>query len=491
MNKDIFKLEPTQVWKNFYSLTQIARPSHHEERIQQFMLDFGKNLGLETFRDEVGNIIIRKPAVAGMENRKGIVLQTHLDMVPQKNSDKVHDFENDPIEAFVDGDWVTANGTTLGADNGMGVAATMAILESTTIKHGPIEALFTCDEETGMTGAFGLKPDVLKGDILLNLDSEDEGELYVGCAGGTNANATYTYTEEPAPQGLAAFKLAITGLKGGHSGLEIILQRGNSNKLMNRFMQYAVDKFGMRLASIEGGSLRNAIPRESFAVVVVPPSNADALVKAVAEYEKMYKSELAAVEPDLKFAVTATAAPHTLIDQASLNKIMKAINGCPNGVMRMSDDMKGLVETSTNLASVKSAEGKLYVQCLLRSSVDSAQYDLGLMIKDVFELAGFDVVLDGTYPGWKPNMQSAILNTMQDVYQKLYGKIPEIKAIHAGLECGLLGGVYPNWDMISFGPTIRYPHSPDEKVHIGSVEKFWNYLVSTIENAPLQNGTVA
>ena len=486
MNKEIFKLEPTAVWKNFYSLTQIPRPSHHEDRIQQFMFDFGKKLGLETIKDETGNIIIRKPATKGMENRKGIVLQTHLDMVPQKNSDKAHDFTKDPIEAFIDGDWVTANGTTLGADNGMGVAASMAVLESSNLAHGPIEALFTCDEETGMTGAFGLKPGVLKGDILLNLDSEDEGELYVGCAGGTNANASFNYKEEPVKPGVASFKLSITGLKGGHSGLEIILQRGNSNKLMNRFLKNAVIKLDLRLASIEGGNLRNAIPRECFAVVTVPSSKADDLKKSVTEFEKLYRSELSATEPDLKFSISETAVPATVIDAASLDKVMKAINACPNGVMRMSDDMKGLVETSTNLASVKSGEGKILIQCLLRSSVDSSQEDLGGMIKDVFELAGADVILNGTYPGWKPNMNSAILITMQGVYKNLYGRIPEIKAIHAGLECGLLGGVYPKWDMISFGPTIRFPHSPDEKVHIASVEKFWNFLVNTLKDAPLK-----
>jgi dipeptidase D len=368
----------------------------------------------------------------------------------------------------------------------MGVAATMAVLEAKNLVHGPIEALFTCDEETGMTGAFGLKPGIFQGDILLNLDSEDEGELYVGCAGGTNANAAFDYTEEPVQEGLASFKLSITGLKGGHSGLEIILQRGNSNKLMNRFLQHSVVEHGLRLASIEGGSLRNAIPRESFAVVTVPSSKADEFVKCVGEFEKLYRSELSATEPDLKFAISATSTPKSVIDATSLDKVMKAINACPNGVMRMSDDMIGLVETSTNLASVKSDNGKIFVQCLLRSSVDSAQQDLGGMIKDVFELAGANVVLDGTYPGWKPNMKSAILITMQEVYQKLYGRIPEIKAIHAGLECGLLGGVYPNWDMISFGPTIRYPHSPDEKVHIASVEKFWNYLVNTLQDAPIK-----
>ncbi|MBK7172510.1 MAG: aminoacyl-histidine dipeptidase [Bacteroidales bacterium] len=484
MNKDIFNLEPKTVWKNFHSLTQIPRPSHHESAIQQFMLDFGKNLGLETIRDEVGNIIIRKPATAGMENCMGIVLQTHLDMVPQKNSDKNHDFEKDPIEAYIDGEWVTANGTTLGADNGMGVAATMAVLESKEIKHGPVEALFTCDEETGMTGAFGLKPGLLKGDILLNLDSEDEGELYVGCAGGTNANVSFPYKAESVPAGSQAFKLSITGLKGGHSGLEIILQRGNSNKLMNRYLMHAARKHNLRLSWIDGGSLRNAIPRESFAIVTIPTDKASKFIECQAEYASIYNKEYASVEPDFKFVMEPTDLPSSVIDADTQDRLFKSIHACPNGVMRMSDDMKGLVETSTNLASVKMVDNKINVQCLLRSSVDSAQEDLGIMIESVFLLAGADVVLDGRYPGWKPNMNSPILKTMQSVYNKLYGKIPEIKAIHAGLECGLLGGVYPNWDMISFGPTIRYPHSPDEKVNIESVGKFWNYLVSTLENAP-------
>jgi dipeptidase D len=486
MNKDIFNLEPKSVWKNFYSLTQTPRPSNHEDRIQKFMVDFGKGLGLETIKDEVGNIIIRKPATPGFENRKGIVLQTHLDMVPQKNSDKAHSFENDPIEAYIDGEWVTANGTTLGADNGMGVAATMAVLESKTLKHGPIEALFTCDEETGMTGAFGLKSGILKGDILLNLDSEDEGELYVGCAGGTNANVSYDYKEEVVPAGHIAFKLSITGLKGGHSGLEIILQRGNSNKLMNRYLMHAAKKHGLRLSFIDGGSLRNAIPRESFATVVIPADKASKFKECQAEYASIYKKEFASVEPEMNFVMEPASLPATVIDLKTQDILFKSIQACPNGVIRMSDDMPGLVETSTNLASVKMNDGKIIIQCLLRSSVPSAQEDLGVMVESVFQLAGADVNLDGEYPGWKPNMNSPILKTMQDVYQKLYGKIPEIKAIHAGLECGLLGGVYPNWDMISFGPTIRYPHSPDEKVHIESVGKFWNFLVSTLENVPVK-----
>jgi len=486
MNKEIFNLEPKQVWQHFYSLTQIPRPSKKEEKIQKFIIDFGHKLGLETIVDEVGNVIIRKPATKGMENRKGVVLQGHLDMVPQKNSDKAHDFEKDPIEAYVDGDWVTANGTTLGADNGMGVAAAMAVLQSSDLQHGPIEALFTCDEETGMTGAFGLKAGVMKGDILLNMDSEDEGELYVGCAGGTNANAKFTYTETSVPAGQKAFKLSITGLKGGHSGLEIILGRGNSNKLMNRFLKHSALKHKLRLSWIDGGSLRNAIPRESFAIVTIPAAEEDHFVKCLGKYYETFLHELSGVETDLKFTCESTTLPASLIDEDTQKRLFNAIYACPNGVIRMSDAMPGLVETSTNLSSVKSGDGEIKIQCLLRSSVDSSKEELGEMVRAVFELAGAEIDLDGTYPGWKPDMDSPILKTMQDVYKKLYGKIPEIKAIHAGLECGLLGGVYPNWDMISFGPTIRYPHSPDEKVLIASVDKFWKFLVETLKAVPVK-----
>jgi len=486
MNREIFNLEPKPVWKHFYSLTQIPRPSRQEEKIQQFIVDFGHKLGLETIVDEVGNVIIRKPATPGMENRAGVVLQGHLDMVPQKNSDKDHDFAKDPIEAYVDGEWVTANGTTLGADNGMGVAAAMAVLESKDLQHGPVEALFTCDEETGMTGAFGLKADVMKGDILLNMDSEDEGELYVGCAGGINANARFTYTATPVPAGHKAFKLAITGLKGGHSGLEIILGRANSNKLMNRFLKHAAIKHNLRLSWIDGGSLRNAIPRESFAIITIPASEEDHFVKCLGKYYQTFLHEFSGVETDLKFTCEPVALPASIIDEDTRKRLFNAIYACPNGVIRMSDAMPGLVETSTNLSSVKSGNGEIKIQCLLRSSVDSAKEELGEMVRAVFELAGAEIDLDGNYPGWKPNMNSAILKTMQDVYQKLYAKIPEIKAIHAGLECGLLGGVYPNWDMISFGPTIRYPHSPDEKVLIASVDKFWKFLVETLKTVPVK-----
>jgi len=484
MSKEILNLEPKAIWGHFYSLTQIPRPSKKEARVIQFMKEFGEGLGLETIVDGCGNVIIRKPATPGMEDRQGVVMQGHLDMVPQKNSDKDHDFESDPIVIMIDGDWVTADGTTLGADNGMGVAATMAVLESKELVHGPIEGLFTIDEETGMTGAFELQPNVLKGDILMNLDSEDEGELYVGCAGGEDANITFTYEEEEVPAGLKAFKFNVTGLKGGHSGMDIILGRGNANIISFRYFKHAFDKYDMRLASIEGGSLRNAIPREAFAVVTVPVDKAAEFVKSVAQYEGTIKGELSGVEPDFKIGVEETEMPEFHIDINTQLNLTDAIVACPNGVIRMSDSMEGLTETSTNLAIVKSGEGKVLVSCLMRSSVDSAKEFLASRMESLFSLAGADVSFDGAYPGWKPNMESPILKVMQNVYNDKFGKIPEIKAIHAGLECGLLGGVYPNWDMISFGPTIRFPHSPDEKINIETVQKFWDFLVETLKNIP-------
>ena len=486
MSKDILNLEPKALWKNFYSLTQIPRPSKKEEKVTEFVVAFGKNLGLETIVDEVGNVIIRKPATPGMENRKGVILQGHLDMVPQKNSDKVHDFEKDPIEPRRDGEWVKATGTTLGADNGMGVAATLALLESKDIPHGQIEALFTIDEETGMTGAFGLKSGLLTGDILMNLDSEDEGELYIGCAGGTNANIKFTYREIPVPAGVTALKINVTGLKGGHSGVDIHLGRGNSNKVLNRFLWHSAKKHGLRLASIDGGSLRNAIPRESFAIITVPTEKKELLIKCLDGYSVKVKKELSAVEPDMKLEAIPIDLPAFLIDETTQNNLFNALYCCPNGVIRMSNEMQGLVETSTNLAIVKSENKEINIRCLLRSSVDSAKEDLENMFSGVFELAGAEIVFDGQYPGWKPNPDSPILKAMLEIYKNQFGKIPEIRAIHAGLECGLLGGVYPNWDMISFGPTIRFPHSPDEKVNIETVKKFWDFLVETLRFVPMK-----
>lgn len=483
MNKEIYNLEPKEIWKHFYSLTQIARPSKHEDAIQAFMVKFGNDLGLETIKDTVGNVIIKKPATPGMEDRKGVILQGHLDMVPQKNSDKDHDFKTDPIEAYIDGDWVTANGTTLGADNGIGAAAAMAILSSTDIPHGPIEALFTCDEETGMTGAFGLEAGVLDGDILLNMDSEDEGELYIGCAGGIDLSAQFDYTPT-APKGDKAYKLTVKGLKGGHSGLDIILYRGNSNKLLFRFLLKAQQELGMEIASVLGGSLRNAIPRESFAKVVIPSANAEKFEAMVKEFEQIFVNELHVKEPDLEFFAESADMPETVMEADCQNRLIRAIYATPNGVIRMSDDMEGMVETSTNLAIVTANNGVAKVACLMRSSVESAKDDLGEMMSSVYELAGAKYALEGAYPGWKPNPDSEILSEMLMVYKNLYGKTPEIKAIHAGLECGLLGSVYPKWDMISFGPTIRFPHSPDEKVNIETVAKFWNYLLETLKHIP-------
>lgn len=483
---EIKKLNPERVWKHFYSLTQIPRPSKKEEKVIEFMKNFGESLGLETIVDHIGNVIIRKPASPGMENRKGVVLQGHLDMVPQKNSDKVHDFEKDPIETMIDGEWVKANGTTLGADNGMGCAVAMAVLEDKSLVHGPIEALFTIDEETGMTGANHLKPGLLKGDILLNLDSEDEGELYVGCAGGVDVNVTMNYPEVDMPKGFVAYKLSVTGLKGGHSGMDINIGRANSNKILFRFLTYATHFYDLRIAEINGGSLRNAIPRELFAIVAISEKEASKFEGEVAKFEKIFKQEFSKSEPDLQMKVEKTNAPAKIMANDEMHKICKAVYACPHGVQRMSDAMPGLVETSNNLAIVKCINGKFAVHCLVRSSVDTAKEGVMYKIGGLFNLIGAEVAYEGAYPGWKPNMDSPILKTMLKTYEKLYNKTPEIKAIHAGLECGILGAAYPNWDMISFGPTIRYPHSPDERILISSVEKFWNYMVETLKNIPVK-----
>ena len=484
MSKEIVNLEPRAVWENFYRLTQVPRPSKKEEKIQSFMMEFGKSLGLVTEKDSVGSIVIRKPATPGMENRKGIILQGHLDMVPQKNSGTAHDFEKDPIDAWVDGEWVRARGTTLGADNGIGVASAMAVLAAQNLVHGPIEALFTCDEETGMTGALGLQPKWLNGDILLNLDSEEEGELYVGCAGGINANIEFEYDEVIVPEGVKPFKLVISGLKGGHSGLDINLGRGNANKLIIRFLKYATRELDIRLADINGGGMRNAIPREAFAIILVPDENSDQLKKAVKRYEAIFKFELGATEPTLSFTIEKTEMPKSLIEERVQDDLIDSVYACPNGVIRMSDGMAGMVETSTNLSTVKSHKGVIFVKCLLRSSVESAKDDLVEQVDSVFALGGAMVSFDGAYPGWKPNMESQILKQMKEIYQGKFGKTPAVLGIHAGLECGILGAVYTDWDMISFGPTMRSPHSPDERVNIPSVQKFWDFLVEVLKNAP-------
>lgn len=481
---DIRQLEPRALWNHFYSLTQIPRPSGKKEPIGTFLEDFGKSLGLETLRDEVGNVLVRKPATAGMENRKAVVLQAHMDMVPQKNSGIAHDFETDPIEAYIDGEWVTARDTTLGADNGIGVAAAMAILASKDIPHPAIEMFITVDEETGMFGAFGLQPNFLKADILINMDSEDEGELYVGCAGGIDANVDFRYQETKVPEGDLALKITLKGLKGGHSGVDIHLQRANANKLMFRFLKEAVADYEARLASIEGGSLRNAIPREAFAVITVPADGVTDIIELAATYEDLFTVEFDGVEENIRFSAESTDLPSGLIPEEIQDDLINSVTSCPNGVFRVIPEMPTVVETSNNLAIVKSDGKSIVCKCLIRSSVESRKQELASMIQSNFATAGAKIEFSGDYPGWKPNLKSPILKEMTRVYEQKYNITPKIMIIHAGLECGILGIHYPNMDMISFGPTIRYPHSPDEKVNIATVQKFWDFLLATLAEIP-------
>jgi len=483
---DIRWLEPKALWQNFYSLTQIPRPSGKKEPIGTFIEDFGKSLGLETLRDEIGNVLICKPATPGMENRKMVVLQAHMDMVPQKNTGVAHNFETDPIQAYIDGDWVTAKDTTLGADNGIGVAAAMAILQSKDIPHPAIEMFITVDEETGMFGAFGLQPNFLKGDILINMDSEDEGELYVGCAGGLDANITFAYNEVEVPEGDVALKVSLTGLKGGHSGVDIHLQRANANKLMFRFLKEAVAEYEARLAVIEGGSLRNAIPREAFAVITVPAEGVDDLMDFAAECEDLFIEEFNGVENNITLKVTETELPSGLLPEEIQDDLINGVTACFNGVYRALPELPSVVETSNNLAIIKSDGKTVELKSLLRSSVESRKEELASVIESAFALAGAHIEFTGGYPGWKPNLESPILKEMTKVYEGKYGKTPKVMIIHAGLECGILGTHYPEMDMISFGPTIRYPHSPDEKVNIATVKMFWDYLLATLENIPVK-----
>ncbi|MGL4908338.1 MAG: aminoacyl-histidine dipeptidase [Bacteroidales bacterium] len=485
MKNEITSLQPASLWQYFYELTQIPRPSKKEQKVVQYLADFGNALGLHTQVDKVGNVLISKPATKGMEKHKAVVLQSHVDMVPQKNNDTQHDFEKDPITAYIDGEWVRAKGTTLGADNGIGVAATMALLAATDIPHPAIEGLFTIDEETGMTGAFALQPNWVKGDILLNLDSEDEGELCIGCAGGLDGSFTMQYKPETPAKG-DALTLVVKGLKGGHSGVDIALGRGNANKIMARLLKALTQECNVQLASFEGGNLRNAIPREAVSVLVVPTEN---LAKAKSSLEAMaqdIKNELSVVDEGVFIAFESATMPTAVMPQESQLRVMNAICACPNGVVRMSDTMHGLVETSTNLAIVRIAEGKMSASCLMRSAVDSAKEYLAMCMEATFSLAGIQSSFTGGYPGWKPNPKSAILKVMEDLYLKMYKTKAHVRAVHAGLECGLLGGIYPTWDMISCGPTIVNPHSPDERVDIASVEKWWNYLLEILKNVPVK-----
>ena len=484
MDKNLKGLKPAAVWKHFAEICNIPHPSHEEDAIRAYIVKWAEEKGLEHKVDEAQNVYVYKPATPGMEDRKGIILQAHTDMVPQKNNDKVFDFSTDPIEAYIDGEWVTANGTTLGADNGIGLAAAMAALEDEELEHGPLEALFTATEETGMDGAFGLKGGMLKGDILLNLDSETEGELYVGCAGGLDANITFKYREQPIEGKFVGYKVTVKGLKGGHSGIQIGTQRANANKILFRLLRHETESYGLEIASVDGGGLRNAIPREAQAVIIVREAEKDIFEANVKSYEKIIIKEFEGIEDSIEIFAEAVECPKAIIPHLESHSLIRAICGCPNGVQRMSTAMEGLVQTSSNLARVVSDGSTIKIQCLLRSSVDTEKGALAGAISAVFELAGANVELSGSYSGWNPNMQSPILHTMLESYERLYGKRPSVTAIHAGLECGIIGAKYPGMDMISFGPTICYPHSPDEKVEIASVEKFYDFLLNTIRNAP-------
>lgn len=475
-------LEPKIMWKNFADLNAVPRPSKKEDRVVEFIVNFGKKLGLETKKDAVDNVIIYKPATVGMEDRQKIIMQSHLDMVHQKNEDTVFDFDTQGIEMRVNGDWVDANGTTLGADNGIGVASIMAILESTDIPHPAIEAMFTIDEETGMTGAMELDPSNFEGTILLNLDTEDDDELSIGCAGGIDTNTSYNYKLVTTPGGSVAFEIKLRGLMGGHSGMDIDKGRANANKLMNRFLYDCDIQFG--LSSLDGGSLRNAIPRESTAIVTVPSNEKDNFLNYFEEKTAALKAEFISLEKEMTWTITETDVPEQIINPEDEMKILQTIYAVPNGVFRMSPDIEGLVETSSSLARVIVKNGIFETQSLQRSSVESTKDDVANTVKSAFQLLGAKVVQNGDYPGWQPNKDSAILNVMEDLYKELFNEEPQVKACHAGLECGILKKHLPNCDMISFGPNIRHAHSPDECVQISSVQKYWKYLLATLERIP-------
>lgn len=483
MAKEILNLQPQTVWKYFYELTQIPRPTFHIEAVSEYLFNEGKRLGLETHRDEVGNVVIRKAATSGMEQKPMITMQAHMDMVPQKNSDTSHDFLKDPIDAYIDGEWVTARGTTLGADNGMGVAMALAVLADNSLKHGPLEVLVTVDEEVGMGGANALKPGFLKGDLLLNLDSEEEGELFIGCAGGVDVNVELRYTEEKnthsADKGI---KVNLAGLKGGHSGVEIHLGRGNANKLMARYLKVALRDCGAKLSTFEGGNMRNAIPREAEAVLSVAPDKVEDLKKLTAEYEALYKKEFDGIEGNISLVATEVATPAVLIPQKTALSLVNALEGCLNGPQSMLQSFLGIVEASTNLSIATFKEGLASVQFLVRSSSDSRKMWVASSLQSAFENIGAMVQFDASYSGWQPNPKSKAMDLLVHSYEAVYGKKPQALVMHAGLECGIIQGVMPNMDMVSFGPEIRHPHSPDEKVHIDSVERTYKVLLHAIEN---------
>lgn len=483
MSDSVRQLEPGALWQHFADLNNIPRPSKKEERVIAFMKSFGQKLQLPTFVDEVGNVIIKKPATKGMEGKMTVVLQSHLDMVHQKNSDTTFDFDTQGIQMWVDGDWVKATGTTLGADNGIGVAAIMGLLTSTDIPHPALEALFTVDEETGMTGALALKGGLLDGQILLNLDTEEDNELTIGCAGGIDVTAMANYIPEAATK-TEACRISLKGLKGGHSGVDIHKGRANANKLMNRVLLSLCEEMDVEIACIDGGSLRNAIPRESFAIILVDEEKKARTLEIIAQYDDILKQEYRITDPQLSLSITATEKPKSVIPNAFKLPFLRAVYACPNGIYRMSSNIEGLVQSSNNIARILVQDGKWTVQCLTRSDVDTEKMDLAKSIGCAFELAGGAIQLGGNYPGWTPRSDSPIVSLMRETYQELFNDAPHVNAIHAGLECGILGTNYPDIQMISFGPNIYGAHSPDEKVQISSVQKFWTYLLETLSRIP-------
>lgn len=481
---EVRNLEPKALWNHFADLNAVPRPSKKEERVIQFMLDFGNSLGLETKTDRIQNVIIKKPASPGMENRKTVILQSHLDMVHQKNSDTVFDFDSKGIEMIVENDWVRANGTTLGADNGIGVAAIMSVLASNDIPHPAIEAMFTIDEETGMTGAMQLDGSNFQGEILLNLDTEDDDELSIGCAGGIDTNTRKIFELEDLENGSVGIEISIRGLLGGHSGMDIDKGRGNANKIMNRLLVHLNSTSKFQLISLDGGSLRNAIPRESTALIAV--TNQEKSLKVLNEIAGTIKTEFETIEKNLSIEFKIQNPDKKAIKHSDLIDLLNVLYAVPNGVFRMSPDIEGLVEASSSLARVILKDGEFVTQSLQRSSVESTKTDIANAVKASFDLIGCEVVQNGDYPGWKPNPNSEILSLMQELYVGIYKEQPKVKACHAGLECGILGKHLPGVDMISFGPNIRAAHSPDEKVQISSVQKFWSFFLETLKLTPIK-----
>ena len=482
----IRNIEPKALWNNFADLNAVPRPSKKEEKVIEFMMNFGKSLGLETIQDKIGNVIIKKTASQGMEGKETVILQSHIDMVHQKNNDTIFDFDTQGIEMQIDGDWVKAKGTTLGADNGIGVASIMAILASIDIAHPAIEAMFTIDEETGMTGAIHLDGSNFTGKILLNLDTEDDDELSIGCAGGIDTNTSYTYKEVPVAENSIAYKITVKGLLGGHSGMDIDKGRGNANKLMNRIHYHLHSLTELQIISIDGGSLRNAIPRESSSEIAISKDYAKQFESDIINFAQVLVTEFKTVEPNLEIKWEPIDLKGKAVDFDDMEKILNTLYSVHNGVFRMSPDIEGLVETSSSLARVILKDGSFITQSLQRSSVESTKADVANSIRTSFENMGAAVVQSGDYPGWQPNPNSTILNLMTDLYKEMYNESPKVKACHAGLECGILGKHLPGTDMISFGPNIRAAHSPDEKVQISSVQKYWGYLLETLKRIPVK-----